>query len=147
MGVSWRTLTGDPPCASPLDPCLMSRRVLIITSVYENKPADATVRPVAGTGRKRRGRSMASLSAMPQDSRSWLEQAACRTEDPELFFPIANAGPALAQVAAAKAICGRCPVQELCLSYAMTTGQDSGIWGGLTETERRSLRLSQRRAG
>jgi WhiB family transcriptional regulator, redox-sensing transcriptional regulator len=62
-------------------------------------------------------------------------RGACRGEDPELFFPIAAAGPALSQVSSAKAVCGRCPVQPNCLSYALITRPD-GIWGGTTREER-----------
>jgi WhiB family redox-sensing transcriptional regulator len=61
---------------------------------------------------------------------------ACRSEDPELFFPATSAAPALRQVRSAKAICARCPVQANCLSYALITGQDEGIWGGTTWEER-----------
>jgi WhiB family transcriptional regulator, redox-sensing transcriptional regulator len=45
-------------------------------------------------------------------------------------------------VAEAKAICGRCPVREACLSFALSTGQGEGIWGGLTSDERRRQRAS-----
>jgi len=74
----------------------------------------------------------------------WLEQAACRDEDPELFFPISAKGPGLAQAAEAKAVCARCPVRDACLAYALATDQDAGIWGGLTEEERRGLRRRRR---
>ena len=65
----------------------------------------------------------------------WMVRGACRSEDPELFFPISAAGPALAQVSSAKAVCGRCLVQPDCLSYALITRPD-GIWGGTTREER-----------
>ena len=45
----------------------------------------------------------------------WRHRAACRDEDPELFFPIGNTGPALVQIEEAKAVCRRCPVIEPCL--------------------------------
>lgn len=70
----------------------------------------------------------------------WREHAACRDQDPDLFFPIGDAGPALQQIDDAKAICHRCPVTEECLRFALATGQDYGIWGGLTADERRALR-------
>ncbi len=78
------------------------------------------------------------------DEGDWSRLAACRGEDPELFFPIGSVGPALAQIAAAKKICARCPVRASCLRFALVTGLDYGIWGGLTEDERRRLR---RRSG
>jgi WhiB family redox-sensing transcriptional regulator len=70
----------------------------------------------------------------------WRHQASCRDVDPELFFPVGTTGPALAQIEAAKAICGTCAVIQECLEWALATGQDAGIWGGLTEEERRLLR-------
>lgn len=73
----------------------------------------------------------------------WMDDAACRGEDPELFFPIGTTGPGRAQVAQAKSVCNRCLVRAGCLSYALTTGQDTGVWGGLSEQERRALRRGQ----
>lgn len=73
-----------------------------------------------------------------RDESYWRHRAACRGEDPELFFPV---GPAArAQIAEAKKICARCPVRRACLVFALATGQGHGIWGGLTEDERRRLR-------
>jgi WhiB family redox-sensing transcriptional regulator len=80
------------------------------------------------------------------DEGGWRRHAACRDEDPELFFPVGLAGPALARAAEAKAACARCPVREACLNFALSAGQDYGIWGGLTEDERRNLRRRQQRA-
>ncbi|HEY0716138.1 MAG TPA: WhiB family transcriptional regulator [Streptosporangiaceae bacterium] len=76
---------------------------------------------------------------------AWRESAACLGADTELFFPVGALGPAAADVRAAKALCGHCPVQDVCLSYALDTGQTAGIWGGCDENERRSARLRQRR--
>lgn len=76
----------------------------------------------------------------------WRHRAICRDEDPELFFPVGNTGPALRQIEDAKSVCRRCPVTEQCLSWALTTGQDSGVWGGLSEDERRALKRRQARA-
>ena len=56
------------------------------------------------------------------------------------FFPVGNSGPALAQIADAKLVCNRCPVTTECLSWALNTGQDSGVWGGMSEDERRALK-------
>ncbi|MEU3058543.1 WhiB family transcriptional regulator [Streptomyces griseus] len=79
---------------------------------------------------------------------NWRLHAACREEDPDLFFPIGSTGPAVVQEAEAKTVCRSCPVQAACLEWALENGQDSGIWGGLSETERRALkRRSRRRAG
>src|SRR4051812_997609 len=71
---------------------------------------------------------------------AWILAAACRDEDPELFFPIGTTGPSLPQIEAAKRVCRRCPVRAECLESALESGQDAGVWGGLTELERRELK-------
>lgn len=76
----------------------------------------------------------------------WRHEAACLEVDPELFFPIGNTGPALLQIEEAKAVCRRCDVVETCLRWALDTGQDSGVWGGLSEEERLGLRDAERAA-
>ncbi len=78
----------------------------------------------------------------------WREHAACRDTDPDLFFPVGTTGPAIEQIENAKAVCRVCDVRQACLDYALTTNQDSGIWGGTSEEERRKLRkawLARRR--
>ena len=75
----------------------------------------------------------------------WVHRARCKDEDPELFFPIGTAGPAASQIAAAKSVCSRCEVRLECLEWAMGTGQEAGVWGGLSEDERRGLRRARRR--
>jgi WhiB family redox-sensing transcriptional regulator len=77
----------------------------------------------------------------------WVHRARCKDEDPELFFPIGTAGPAATQIAAAKSVCSRCEVRLECLEWAMGTGQEAGVWGGLSEDERRALRRARRREG
>ncbi|MET9694314.1 WhiB family transcriptional regulator [Streptomyces sp. NPDC006514] len=66
-------------------------------------------------------------------------RAACADEDPELFFPIGDTGPALLQQEEAKAVCRRCPLMEECLQGALERGENYGVFGGLSERERRSL--------
>ncbi|MFE2583095.1 WhiB family transcriptional regulator [Streptomyces sp. NPDC059378] len=77
----------------------------------------------------------------------WRFRAECRTEDPDLFFPVGTSGPSLLQAEQAKAVCAPCPVRERCLEFALDTGQALGIWGGTDETQRRALkrRLNARR--
>ncbi|WP_129838016.1 WhiB family transcriptional regulator [Streptomyces sp. RFCAC02] len=69
---------------------------------------------------------------------SWQPRGLCHGMDPadadELFFPTPRAH---AQITEAKATCGRCPVRQACLDYALDNDLRHGIWGGLTETERR----------
>jgi WhiB family redox-sensing transcriptional regulator len=76
----------------------------------------------------------------------WRHRAACRDEDPELFFPIGNTGPALLQIEDAKAVCRRCDVIDQCLQWALESGQDAGVWGGMSEDERRALKRRAARA-
>jgi WhiB family redox-sensing transcriptional regulator len=68
----------------------------------------------------------------------WSSQSACQYTDPEVFFP--EKGKNANQ---AKQICRRCPVKGECLEFAVQTCQEHGIWGGLSEPERRELRRSK----
>ncbi|MFZ4584360.1 MAG: WhiB family transcriptional regulator [Acidimicrobiia bacterium] len=84
------------------------------------------------------------------DLGAWRNQSACRDTDPELFFPIGTTGTAIEQIEVAKGICARCDVRPECLEFAFETAQESGVWGGLTEDERRALKKeldAERRAG
>ena len=69
--------------------------------------------------------------------RDWRQLAACRHADPELFFPVSPSGPSLDQITQAKAICAGCPVRQQCLAFALDTRQVHGVWGGMSEEERR----------
>lgn len=70
----------------------------------------------------------------------WRDEAACRDVDPELFFPAASSGPDYErQVRVAKDVCRGCAVRLPCLHDAITSGERDGIWGGMTELERRRL--------
>jgi len=78
----------------------------------------------------------------------WRQMSACRDSEPSLFFPVGTTGPALDDIAAAKAICAQCSVREECLQYALESNQEAGVWGGYAEDERRRLRkrwLAERR--
>jgi WhiB family redox-sensing transcriptional regulator len=75
----------------------------------------------------------------------WRNDAACKDEDPDVFFPIGTTGIAVEQVEDAKRICARCSVQEPCLEFALASNQDAGVWGGLTEDERRTLKRARQR--
>jgi WhiB family redox-sensing transcriptional regulator len=66
----------------------------------------------------------------------WRAAGACVSADPDLFFPISATGKAVAQIAEAQRICGRCQVRRQCLDFAMDTGATAGIWGGTTPEER-----------
>ena len=67
----------------------------------------------------------------------WHRSAACRSVDPELFFPVSCAGPSRDQLERAKAVCAVCLVRPQCLQYAIAANEKFGVWGGMTEEERR----------
>ena len=67
--------------------------------------------------------------------------AACAGADPELFFPREQDDPANHE---AKLVCARCPVKADCLEYSMKTREESGVWGGQDEWDRRTLLDDQR---
>lgn len=75
----------------------------------------------------------------------WRQHAACRDCDTELFFPVGVTGLAVEHIEAAKAVCATCPVRDECLEFALATNQESGVWGGTAEEERRVLRRAWRR--
>ncbi|WP_371494104.1 WhiB family transcriptional regulator [Kitasatospora sp. NBC_00374] len=71
----------------------------------------------------------------------WQADAACRELDSALFFhpPGERGGPHDRRDAAAKRVCARCPVRAQCLDYALAAREPYGVWGGLSEDERRVL--------
>ncbi|WP_262322163.1 WhiB family transcriptional regulator [Acidiferrimicrobium sp. IK] len=77
---------------------------------------------------------------------AWQRQANCMGVDPDLFFPERGAS-----TREAKEVCRGCVVQEDCLEYALANSEKFGIWGGLSERERRRIRrrraLERRSAG
>ncbi|HUF84222.1 MAG TPA: WhiB family transcriptional regulator [Acidimicrobiia bacterium] len=72
---------------------------------------------------------------------SWREFARCRGVDPEVFYPVSDDDDDAEE---AKSICADCPVREPCLEFALSTREKNGVWGGLTERERRRV-LRRRR--
>ncbi|MFZ0060174.1 MAG: WhiB family transcriptional regulator [Acidimicrobiales bacterium] len=69
---------------------------------------------------------------------TWRQRAACRGLDPEVFHPLSDE-----EAEDAKAVCARCPVRQMCLEHAIVHREREGVWGGLTERERRRM-LRQR---
>jgi WhiB family redox-sensing transcriptional regulator len=74
---------------------------------------------------------VASLTTGDQD---WQERALCAQTDPDAFFP--EKGGSARE---AKKVCGRCEVRPECLEHALKRGERYGVWGGMTERERRQL--------
>jgi len=65
----------------------------------------------------------------------WMQRAACKGLDTDLFFP--DTGVNHARL---KKLCAACPVRQQCLQYAVENGMDDGLWGGLSPRQRRPLR-------
>jgi WhiB family redox-sensing transcriptional regulator len=80
------------------------------------------------------------------NAENWRSSGACRSADPDLFFPISSSGPASKQIARAKVICAGCRVRRECLEFALSHAQTYGIWGGTTADERQRDRRRKRRA-
>ena len=72
---------------------------------------------------------------------TWRDEAACKGLDTGIFFPVTDA-----EAGAAKLICAGCLARHECLEWALATRQEDGVWGGLTDTERRRLRRRRRDA-
>jgi WhiB family redox-sensing transcriptional regulator len=73
-----------------------------------------------------------------RQERSWQIQANCMGVDPDLFFPERGAS-----TREAKEVCRGCVVREDCLEYALANGEKFGIWGGMSERERRRVRRAR----
>ncbi|MFO7293053.1 MAG: WhiB family transcriptional regulator [Actinomycetes bacterium] len=85
------------------------------------------------------------IEALAVGELSWQDYANCRGADADLFFPERGAS-----TRKAKAICAECQVRQECLEFAIQIGEKFGIWGGMSERERRKIRrerqLAARRA-
>ncbi len=73
------------------------------------------------------------------DRPAWRDRAQCRGVDPDLFFP--ETGEPGTE---AKRVCWGCAVREECLAYALDNREKFGVWGGLSEAERRRMRSRRR---
>ena len=88
------------------------------------------------------------LEILGSDDLAWQDLANCRGADPDLFFPERGAS-----TRAAKGICRECAVRAECLEFAIVSSEKFGIWGGMSERERRRIRrqraiaAAQRQAG
>ena len=75
------------------------------------------------------------LALLEADDLAWQDLANCRGADPDLFFPERGAS-----TRTAKSICRGCSVQAECLEFAIVSSEKFGIWGGLSERDRRKIR-------
>jgi len=101
----------------------------------------------AGTSKRRNGARPPGpqrLRTPGDDMEAWVQEGACRTSEPELFFPITSPGfpRPKQQIAEAKAVCHRCPVIESCRGWALAHPKMAqyGVWGAMSEEERRTAR-------
>ncbi|WOI90139.1 WhiB family transcriptional regulator [Rhodococcus qingshengii] len=79
------------------------------------------------------------------DEWDWQLSGTCRDTDPALFYDDTNerGSRRAKRESSAKLVCARCPVVQRCLVHAIQTGEPHGIWGGMTATERESLRKAR----
>ena len=75
------------------------------------------------------------LEVLSSEDLAWQDLANCRGADPDLFFPERGAS-----TRTAKGICRECSVRAECLEFAIVSSERFGIWGGLSERERRRIR-------
>ena len=127
------------------DPCgRRARRLQFFPARAARRPA--AMPPIPGgssassLSRSTKVSILASSLTLGAADYEWRDDAICRDTDPELFFPVGTTGHALVQIDRAKEVCEECSVSKQCLDFALETNQDSGIWGGLTEEERRVIR-------
>lgn len=81
------------------------------------------------------GERLAQVLAASEEELAWQNRALCAQTDPEVFYPEKGGSSH-----AAKAVCRRCTVRDECLEYALTHDECFGVWGGLSERERRKLK-------
>ena len=72
---------------------------------------------------------------------SWRQRAACRGVDPDIFYPVSDE-----DAEEAKAVCASCSVRQACLEYSLAAREREGVWGGLTERERRRIVRQHRKS-
>jgi WhiB family transcriptional regulator, redox-sensing transcriptional regulator len=85
-----------------------------------------------------------SLAPVVWNQSSWRLRAACHNIESALFFPVGEGEEAKDQIRLAKQVCASCESRLPCLEFSLRTMQADGIWGGLTEDERRRLKRQRR---
>ena len=78
------------------------------------------------------------IASSQSEPRVWQEYANCLGVDPDLFFPERGAS-----TKEAKEVCRGCVVRDECLEYALSNGDMFGMWGGMSERERRRIRRAR----
>ncbi|APX32447.1 transcription factor WhiB [Brachybacterium sp. P6-10-X1] len=100
--------------------------------VKDDARAELSLLDLAGQGADDAGISWQDVEDVEM---SWQERALCAQTDPEAFFP--EKGGSTRE---AKKVCVSCEVRAECLEYALENDERFGIWGGLSERERRKLK-------
>lgn len=103
--------------------------------VKDDARAELSLLDLAGQGADDAGTSWHDLEDIEDAEMSWQERALCAQTDPEAFFP--EKGGSTRE---AKKVCVSCEVRAECLEYALENDERFGIWGGLSERERRKLK-------
>jgi WhiB family redox-sensing transcriptional regulator len=78
----------------------------------------------------------------PDAGMEWKQLGSCREADPDMWFPERGSS-----VKEAKRICQGCPVRYRCLEYALADDEGFGVWGGMSERERRRHKRARQQAG
>ena len=142
----WYTLAASPGAPPGLQEPVEAREVVAAQDTATAGPV--TDEPTTGAGRPRRpslprvrlARAPVAPAGRERPPASeWLERAACAGLDPGVFFP--GRGESTEP---AKQVCAGCPVRGECLEHALAKGERFGVWGGLSERERRAIRRQRR---
>lgn len=108
----------------------------LLGSVDQAPHIDTGSTPMGAAGRPQLSLVPDSFDVVPEyEDDQWQERALCAQTDPEAFFP--EKGGSTRE---AKRICQGCEVRDACLEYALAHDERFGIWGGLSERERRRLK-------
>jgi WhiB family redox-sensing transcriptional regulator len=89
---------------------------------------------------------MRSVEESSYSDKLWPLKAACKNEDPEVFFPASEKDPNSREIRFAKDICARCIVVDRCLEMALRNRETVGIWGRLSTPEREAILRRKSRA-
>lgn len=132
--VSATTLNGtnrvfhrDPTCSGRGNP--RDGVILVVAAPVNPKRREAYL--TEGKATVRECRHCHGYRSPYEADDSWRDDAACRTEDPSLWFSVVQSDREKAA-----AICSTCPVAGACLKYALEARQEFGLWGGLDEETR-----------
>lgn len=125
-------LAGDQEAEAPELDIIEPER---LTDIADGDELEEDAEPDADSDAKRRNISAPRANFYNDDDLDWQENALCAQTDPEAFFPEKGG-----TTKPAKKICEHCDVKAECLDYAIRHDERFGIWGGLSERERRKLK-------